>query len=168
MRESFFFFQAEDGIRDRNVTGVQTCALPIYPLVDALLGPMMAFGKNPWGYQDYWAMHATTLRAADYAAPVVSLGQSYPGWSTNGKPQWESPGQGTVSYFWNCQGSPISFPCAGPGTTLHGAITPSSTSVTVNDATLIDTSELPTRILIYDRTNWDELRVCSAAGNTLN
>src|SRR5207249_6443604 len=28
-RYSFFFFQAEDGIRDRNVTGVQTCALPI-------------------------------------------------------------------------------------------------------------------------------------------
>src|SRR5437868_8328760 len=26
---SYFFFQAEDGIRDRNVTGVQTCALPI-------------------------------------------------------------------------------------------------------------------------------------------
>src|SRR2546427_839774 len=27
----FFFFQAEDGIRDLTVTGVQTCALPIYP-----------------------------------------------------------------------------------------------------------------------------------------
>src|SRR5690554_7384406 len=27
--ESFFFFQAEDGIRDADVTGVQTCALPI-------------------------------------------------------------------------------------------------------------------------------------------
>src|SRR3989442_11306193 len=26
----FFFFQAEDGIRDADVTGVQTCALPIY------------------------------------------------------------------------------------------------------------------------------------------
>src|SRR5438094_7312430 len=25
-----FFFQAEDGIRDRTMTGVQTCALPIY------------------------------------------------------------------------------------------------------------------------------------------
>src|SRR5262249_59132953 len=25
-----FFFQAEDGIRDWSVTGVQTCALPIY------------------------------------------------------------------------------------------------------------------------------------------
>src|SRR5216683_6431132 len=28
---SFFFFQAEDGIRDLIVTGVQTCALPISP-----------------------------------------------------------------------------------------------------------------------------------------
>src|SRR5207248_7066934 len=28
-RQDFFFFQAEDGIRDRTVTGVQTCALPI-------------------------------------------------------------------------------------------------------------------------------------------
>src|SRR5204862_4650340 len=30
-RSSFFFFQAEDGIRDLYVTGVQTCALPISP-----------------------------------------------------------------------------------------------------------------------------------------
>jgi len=30
----FFFFQAEDGIRDRDVTGVQTCALPILALLD--------------------------------------------------------------------------------------------------------------------------------------
>src|SRR5260221_2182328 len=27
-----FFFQAEDGIRDHCVTGVQTCALPIWPV----------------------------------------------------------------------------------------------------------------------------------------
>src|SRR5205823_12128539 len=27
---NFFFFRAEDGIRDKLVTGVQTCALPIY------------------------------------------------------------------------------------------------------------------------------------------
>src|SRR5437867_5194870 len=31
----FFFFQAEDGIRDRTVTGVQTCALPISPTARA-------------------------------------------------------------------------------------------------------------------------------------
>src|SRR5688572_33330097 len=31
---NYFFFQAEDGIRDLTVTGVQTCALPIYRQVD--------------------------------------------------------------------------------------------------------------------------------------
>src|SRR2546421_12402593 len=30
LRDVIFFFQAEDGIRDLIVTGVQTCALPIY------------------------------------------------------------------------------------------------------------------------------------------
>ena len=29
-----FFFQAEDGIRDYDVTGVQTCALPIYDSIE--------------------------------------------------------------------------------------------------------------------------------------
>ena len=31
----FFFFQAEDGIRDYDVTGVQTCALPICEYAEA-------------------------------------------------------------------------------------------------------------------------------------
>src|SRR4051794_41692714 len=31
----FFFFQAEDGIRDGRVTGVQTCALPILDFLRA-------------------------------------------------------------------------------------------------------------------------------------
>src|SRR2546430_11982617 len=43
-----FFFQAEDGIRDLTVTGVQTCALPIWVHVDG------AFGL--------WAKAAPTLR----------------------------------------------------------------------------------------------------------
>ena len=33
-----FFFQAEDGIRDWSVTGVQTCALPILCWVVGVLG----------------------------------------------------------------------------------------------------------------------------------
>src|SRR5256885_15944963 len=50
----FFFFQAEDGIRDYKVTGVQTCALPIFAVVEVaavrrerrlagvlLLGPLL-------------------------------------------------------------------------------------------------------------------------------
>src|SRR5256885_6706348 len=35
----FFFFQAEDGIRDYKVTGVQTCALPISALRFRCAGP---------------------------------------------------------------------------------------------------------------------------------
>src|SRR5260370_25843371 len=35
----FFFFQAEDGIRDSSVTGVQTCALPIYPFTRGYKDP---------------------------------------------------------------------------------------------------------------------------------
>ena len=43
----FFFFQAEDGIRDDLVTGVQTCALPIYSdrymsMKDSLFNEQMA------------------------------------------------------------------------------------------------------------------------------
>src|SRR5437868_14866630 len=41
----FFFFQAEDGIRDRNVTGVQTCALPI----SATSRPSVALVRWPDG-----------------------------------------------------------------------------------------------------------------------
>src|SRR5205807_6233337 len=41
----FFFFQAEDGIRDYKVTGVQTCALPILPqLVHGNHEPIAAVG----------------------------------------------------------------------------------------------------------------------------
>src|SRR5260370_25875032 len=46
MSFSFFFFQAEDGIRDSSVTGVQTCALPIW-----VPGPVCA-GERRLGSQD--------------------------------------------------------------------------------------------------------------------
>src|SRR5690348_17626762 len=43
-RTDCFFFQAEDGIRDGRVTGVQTCALPIWLLAAALAeGPAHAY-----------------------------------------------------------------------------------------------------------------------------
>ena len=40
----FFFFQAEDGIRDDLVTGVQTCALPISHLQGHVVGHDLCFG----------------------------------------------------------------------------------------------------------------------------
>src|SRR5438046_3360129 len=36
----FFFFQAEDGIRDWSVTGVQTCALPIFKMLDGWMATL--------------------------------------------------------------------------------------------------------------------------------
>src|SRR5207249_6400438 len=43
-RSSIFIFQAEAGIRDRNVTGVQTCALPIWRRDGELLAVMQSCG----------------------------------------------------------------------------------------------------------------------------
>src|SRR5437867_7078585 len=48
----FFFFQAEDGIRDRTVTGVQTCALPIWmvdgrPMPMSMVAPYGVAGDPP-------------------------------------------------------------------------------------------------------------------------
>src|SRR5699024_11997447 len=54
----FFFFQAEDGIRDRNVTGVQTCALPISRQ------SMIKQKANDY-YQVIEREHAKTLRKID-------------------------------------------------------------------------------------------------------
>src|SRR5690606_39371477 len=60
VRLYFFFFQAEDGIRDFHVTGVQTCALPIS-------GPPTAVGY-PSSYLEWH-----TNLAGSYIAHVISL-----------------------------------------------------------------------------------------------
>src|SRR6266446_8706112 len=69
----FFFFQAEDGIRDYKVTGVQTCALPISALDEWLtvttgptrhrftVNPPRAIGIAP----QVWAI---TIRRSDLSA----------------------------------------------------------------------------------------------------
>src|SRR5690606_13397934 len=59
----FFFFQAEDGIRDFHVTGVQTCALPISyekhkKKVDELVGNINAmFAVPEWRPVHYYYQH---------------------------------------------------------------------------------------------------------------
>src|SRR6266508_4875434 len=44
----FFFFHAEDGIRDGHVTGVQTCALPISPTMAGLLAHTPPSTSRTW------------------------------------------------------------------------------------------------------------------------
>src|SRR5699024_12136797 len=45
-----FFFQAEDGIRDRNVTGVQTCALPILIMAPLSAAPVCPLIITSFGF----------------------------------------------------------------------------------------------------------------------
>src|SRR5690606_40996811 len=60
-----FFFQAEDGIRDFHVTGVQTCALPISC-------------RRPSGY----SRRAPAIPVPGSEAKVPSSVSSQPGWGT--------------------------------------------------------------------------------------
>src|SRR5690625_2421321 len=77
MKVFTFFFQAEDGIRDGHVTGVQTCALPIFSFHDSdwrrLAEPVLAtndvpsFDKSPY---DGFALRAEDTKGASPENPV--------------------------------------------------------------------------------------------------
>jgi hypothetical protein len=126
------------------------------PNVDALFGNMIAFGKNPWGFADHWAQHAMTLRSADYVSN---------GWTGL---QWEQTGSGTTSYYWNGVGYSPGNPAL--GTILQTGITATATTLTVSDASKLDLTELPTRIIMlagnYPSAS-EEIRICAITGNTL-
>src|SRR2546430_1506354 len=47
----FFFFQAEDGIRDLTVTGVQTCALPISSHNNKTINQLLIIHGHPCDYR---------------------------------------------------------------------------------------------------------------------
>src|SRR5436305_6218104 len=60
----FFFFQAEDGIRDADVTGVQTCALPIFGSpVGNVLG--MGAGRALRGGRSKRSLHTSLVLDGD-------------------------------------------------------------------------------------------------------
>src|SRR2546430_5597494 len=74
---SFFFFQAEDGIRDLTVTGVQTCALPILlGNGDGTFLPAVSYGSpNPTSLAvgDFNADGNPDLAVANWQNGTVSV-----------------------------------------------------------------------------------------------
>src|SRR5438093_6961833 len=59
----FFFFQAEDGIRDWSVTGVQTCALPIWvETVSAVDHGGKAAAEQRHRAAQFYSVHCGLLR----------------------------------------------------------------------------------------------------------
>src|SRR5215475_8686918 len=61
----FFFFQAEDGIRDFHVTGVQTCALPISIATSAVLAVVYPH-MTGLGGDAFWLIHDGASGEIDY------------------------------------------------------------------------------------------------------
>src|SRR5690606_40310467 len=73
----FFFFQAEDGIRDFHVTGVQTCALPIWNPSDHSTRAMSStttpgrVRRLPWPISS-----SQSLKSLNMATALVSASRS--------------------------------------------------------------------------------------------
>src|SRR6266498_3834235 len=93
----FFFFQAEDGIRDADVTGVQTCALPISrslptPARQSLANPLMALRG--------WLARGRVHRADRRPAPAC---RQPPGWPpTPVGSSKRSASAASASRCWSC------------------------------------------------------------------
>src|SRR5437762_11248398 len=95
----FFFFQAEDGIRDTSVTGVQTCALPIwryrYP------GARVDQNGQEIGSVHRWAAATRPLDESQGATganrPTVEMVNAFP--MHDGRPIANNPAYDSM-YFW--------------------------------------------------------------------
>jgi hypothetical protein len=117
------------------------------PNVDKIFGPMIAYGKNPWGYADERAMTATQLRMEAYNAQGLN------------PPSWDTGLPGTVTYIFNGAGL-----AGAPAARLSSAIvSASATSISVVDASPLDLSSLPARILVGSGLPREEVRICGAS-----
>src|SRR2546427_9149458 len=69
LKTAIFFFQAEDGIRDLTVTGVQTCALPILAVArdDSLAGPYRLLSQVSLWQKE----HARAIAQAERAVALA-------------------------------------------------------------------------------------------------
>src|SRR5256885_4403367 len=90
-----FFFQAEDGIRDYKVTGVQTCALPIYTLT-----PMTCSGESSgrcWSAASTAASSSASPSPTDAASENQRSGGCTGSWSKREIGRAACRGRGEIS-----------------------------------------------------------------------
>src|SRR5256885_10724453 len=67
------FFQAEGGIRDYKVTGVQTCALPIYPQSNTVVGNLFEQTQQLLALGHTQAVRAGDLELVDRVEDLLPL-----------------------------------------------------------------------------------------------
>src|SRR6266496_4081814 len=91
----FFFFQAEDGIRDLYVTGVQTCALPIWRLGrHPIVGPAGVAVRPDRGAVRGWPPRVARRAARSAAVSGVGRGPgSAPARARLGGTAWRAHGR---------------------------------------------------------------------------
>ena len=119
------------------------------PRVAEIFGTQIAFGQNPWGFEDERNLKAILAQPAYQAA--------------NYDTTWYTTGQGTISYPFAGKGVAPGPAC----TTLAGSILATDTSISVTDASCLSLSSLPTWILIGNSYNTSELvRICSASATS--
>ncbi len=117
------------------------------PAADLLFGPMIAFGKNPWQYQDYIAVHSATVRSS-YIKSISP-------------PSWINNLSGTIAF------APFYYTTPRE-TGLSNAIGAGDTTIVLSNASVLDLSVLPTIILIGPQAPaQEEVRICGVSGNTL-
>src|SRR5207249_7287739 len=100
----FFFFQAEDGIRDRNVTGVQTCALPISGMTSSSSNNQAGVAATPCSWAALIdattasapAPRSTSPRISDAEAPASVTRWSKIGRASCRERVWREEGAGGV------------------------------------------------------------------------
>lgn len=123
-----------------------------------MVGPMIAYGKNPWGWEDQRQFS------------MIALAQTYQTSVGYNPPPFVVKGAGTISY--NYAGNLNA-------TTLNGGITATATSIVVNSAASLDLTTLPgtpTDVIIGNGVPCPSdasiqcpelVRIASVSGNTL-
>jgi len=114
------------------------------PAADAIFGPMIAFGQNPWSWADERNLAMENFQKNTYAQP----------------PAWASPAEtATVSY--------VFFGTNPPLTTIASDITTSTLTIPVADTSTLNLSSFPTQILVGTVFGPEIIRICAASGNIL-
>lgn len=132
------------------------------PNADAVFGSMIAYGRNPWSFADQWEYNSMFLRCSVYGLSSGCVSPSVALTRFAGL-QWEQTGAGTVSYVWGGVGNAT--PGQACANTLTGNITATQTTIPISNSACVDTSSLPTRIIL-GTSSPEEIRICSVTAGT--
>lgn len=141
-----------------NANGI---VIPTDTSVTEIFGSIIALGYNPWCWEDERNLTAQQLQYG-----VLSTPNPYNAY-TDLNQSWMNDQTGTVTYVWNGVGNTSGSTNA---TTLSVGINATTLTITVADATKLNLTEFPTRVTISAALNLfqaEEIRICSAVGNTL-